>query len=170
MDAADALDLYKSRDASEKLFREDKTFLGNRTMRCQSNEALHAKIFIRFVALIIRNRIHFLLKEQMLKAHQKENYMTVPAAVRELEKIGIVRQTDGEYYRDYAVTATQKSILKAFGLSEINVGKQAVDINEALRSSSNSVNSSMILLIRSSFAIPLLLHYNCILLFLQCKL
>ena len=134
MDAADALDLYKSRDASEKLFREDKTFLGNRTMRCQSNEALHAKIFIRFVALIIRNTIHFLLKEQMLKAHQKENYMTVPAAVRELEKIGIVRQTYGEYYRDYAVTATQKSILKAFGLSEINVGKQAVDINEALRS------------------------------------
>ena len=72
----------------------------------------------------------------MLKAHQKENYMTVPAAVRELEKIEIVRQTEGEYYRDYAVTATQKSILKAFGLSEINVGKQAVDvdINEDLRS------------------------------------
>ena len=127
MNAADALDLYKSRDASEKLFQEDKTFLGNRTMRCQSNEALHAKIFIEFVALIIRNRIHFLLKKQMLKAHQKENYMTVPAAVRELEKIEIVRQTDGEYYRDYAVTATQKSILKAFGLSEINVGKQAIE-------------------------------------------
>lgn len=70
MDAADALTFIKA-DASEKLFREDKTFLGNRTMRCQSNEALHAKIFIRFVALIIRNRIHFLLKEQMLKAHQK---------------------------------------------------------------------------------------------------
>ena len=133
MDAADALDLYKSRNASEKLFREDKTFLGNRTMRCQSNEALHAKIFIEFVALIIRNRIHFLLKEQMLKTHQKENYMTVPAAIRELKKIEIVRQTDGKYYRDYAVTATQKSILKAFGLSEINVGKQAVDINEDLR-------------------------------------
>ena len=128
MDAADALDLYKSRDASEKLFREDKTFLGNRTMRFQSNEALHAKIFIEFVALIIRNRIHFLLKEQMLKAHQKENYMTVPAAVRELEKIEIVRQTDGEYYRDYAVTATQKSILKAFGLSETNVGSRLLKL------------------------------------------
>ena len=58
----------------------------------------------------------------------------MPADVRELEKIEIVRQTDGEYYRDYAVTATQKSILKAFGLSEISVGKQAVDINEDLRS------------------------------------
>lgn len=133
MNAADVLDLYKSRDVSEKLFREDKTFLGNRTMRCQTNEVLHAKIFIEFVALIIRNRIHFLLKEQMMKTHQKENYMTVPAAIRELEKIEIVRQTDGEYYRNYALTTTQKSILKAFDLSEVNVGKQATDINEDLR-------------------------------------
>lgn len=134
MDAAEALDLYKSRDASEKLFREDKTFLGDRTMRCQTNEALHAKIFIEFVALIIRNRMHFLLKEQMLKTHHKENYMTVPAAIRELEKIEIVRQPDREYYLDYSVTATQKSILKAFGLTEANVRKQAVEINDDLKS------------------------------------
>ena len=60
--------------------------------------------------------------------------MTVPAAVRELEKIEIVRQTDGEYYRDYAVTATQKSILKAFDLAEPNVRKQAAGINEDLKS------------------------------------
>ena len=134
MDAAEALDLYKSRDTSEKLFREDKTFLGDRTMRCQTNEALHAKIFIEFVALIIRNRMHFLLKEQMLKIHRKENYMTVPAAIRELEKIEIVRQPDREYYLDYSVTATQKSILKAFGLTEANVRKQAVEINDDLKS------------------------------------
>ena len=60
--------------------------------------------------------------------------MTVPAVIRKLEKLEIVRQTDGEYYQDYALTATQKSILKAFVLSEINVRKQAVDINEDLRS------------------------------------
>ena len=134
MTAADALDLYKSWDASEKLFREDKTFLGDRTMRCQTNEALHAKIFIEFVALIIRNRMHFLLKEQMLKTHHKENYMTVPAAIRELEKIEIVRHIDREYSMDYAVTATQKSILKAFGLAETNVRKQTAGINEDLKS------------------------------------
>ena len=135
MTAADALDLYKSRDASEKLFREDKTFLGNRTMRCQTNEALHAKIFIEFVALIIRNRMHFLLKEQMLKTHHKENYMTVPAAIRELEKIEIVRHIDPEHSMDYAVTATQKSILKAFDLAETNVRRQAAGINEDLKPS-----------------------------------
>lgn len=70
----------------------------------------------------------------MLKTHQKENYMTVPAAVRELEKIEIVRQTDGGYYWDYAVIATQKSILKAFDLAEPNIRKQAAGINEDLKS------------------------------------
>ena len=98
------------------------------------NEALHAKIFIEFVALIIRNRMHFLLKEQMLKTHHKENYMTVPAAIHELEKIEIVRHIDREYSMDYAVTATQKSILKAFDLAEPNVRKQAAGINEDLKS------------------------------------
>ena len=103
-------------------------------MRCQTNEALHAKIFIEFIALIIRNRMHFLLKEQMLKTHHKENYMTVPAAIRELERIESVRHIDHEYSMDYAVTATQKSILKAFDLAETNVRKQAAGINEDLKS------------------------------------
>ena len=60
--------------------------------------------------------------------------MTVPAAIRELEKIEIVCQPDREYYLDYSVTATQKSILKAFGLTEANVRKQAVEINDDLKS------------------------------------
>ena len=44
---------------------------------------------------------------------------TVPAAIRELEKIEMVRQTDGKYRIDHAVTATQKAILKAFGIDVI---------------------------------------------------
>lgn len=75
-----------------------------------------------------------LLKEQMLKTHHRENYMTVPAAIRELEKIEIVQHIDREYSMDYAVTATQKSILKAFDLAETNVRKQAAGINEDLKS------------------------------------
>ena len=68
----------------------------------------------------------------MLKTHHKENYMTVPAAIRELEKI--VRHIDHEYSMDYAVTATQKSILKAFDLAETNIRKQAAGINDDLKS------------------------------------
>jgi transposase len=57
MTAQEALELYKGRDASEKLFRGDKTYLGNQSMRVYSNESMEAKIFVEFVALIIRNRI-----------------------------------------------------------------------------------------------------------------
>ena len=63
MTAADALDLYKSRDASEKLFRGDKSYPGERSMRV--------------------------------------------------------------YRLDYAITATQKDILRAFNLTAINVKKEA---------------------------------------------
>ena len=107
MTAAQALELYKSRDASEKLFRGDKSYLGNKGFRVHTSESVHAKIFIEFVALIIRSRFYTCLKEQMQK-NGKKNYMTVPAAIRELEKIELIRQSDREYRMDYAVTATQK--------------------------------------------------------------
>lgn len=134
MTAEEALDLYKSRDASEKLFRGDKSYLGNRSFRVQSNESLHAKIFIEFVALIVRNRFHRYLKERMMNSEKKHNFMTVPAAIRELEKIEMLRQSDLSYRLDHAVTATQKEILKAFNMTARNVTEQAVAINEDLQS------------------------------------
>ena len=133
MTAEEALCKYKGRDASEKLFRGDKSYLGNRSLRVDSNESMHAKIFIEFVALIIRNRIYMRLKEQMQRSGTHKNYMTVPAAIRELEKIEIIRQPDRNYRLDYAVSASQKEILKAFGLTERNVREQANDINNDLK-------------------------------------
>lgn len=131
MTAAQALELYKSRDASEKLFRGDKSYLGNKSFRVHTSESVHAKIFIEFVALIIRSRFYTCLKEQMQKGGKK-NYMTVPAAIRELEKIELIRQSDRGYRMDYAVTATQKEILKAFNMTAANVRTQAAAINEDL--------------------------------------
>lgn len=131
MTAAQALELYKSRDASEKLFRGDKSYLGNKSFRVHTSESVHAKIFIEFVALIIRSRFYTCLKEQMQK-NGKKNYMTVPAAIRELEKIELIRQSDREYRMDYAVTATQKEILKAFNMTEANIRTQASVMNEDL--------------------------------------
>lgn len=131
MTAAQALEHYKSRDVSEKLFRGDKSYLGNKSFRVHANESVHAKIFIEFVALIIRNRFYSCLKEQMQKSGKK-NYMTVPAAIRELEKIELIRQSDRGYRMDYAVTAVQKEILKAFNMTAANVRTQAAVINEDL--------------------------------------
>lgn len=124
MKAAEALDLYKSRDASEKLFRGDKSYLGERSMRTYHDEPMHSKIFIEFVALIIRNKIYTCLKDRMKELQKKKNYMTVPAALKELDKIEIVRQMDGVYRLDHAITATQKDILQAFNLNATSVKKE----------------------------------------------
>lgn len=62
----------------------------------------------------------------------KKNYMTVPAAIRELEKIESIRQSDHGYRMDYAVKATQKEILKAFNMTAVNARTQAAAINEEL--------------------------------------
>lgn len=71
MTAGEALELYKSRDASEKLFRGDKSYLGNKSLRVQSDEAAGAKILIEFIALIVRCRIYTLLKDEMDKLKKK---------------------------------------------------------------------------------------------------
>lgn len=133
MTAEEALEEYKSRDVSEKLFRGDKSYLGNRSYRVHSTESVENKIFIEFVALIIRNKIYTSLKDQMRMNKKKDNYMTVPAAIKELEKIEMIRLSDGNYRLEHAVTSTQKEILKAFNLTGRNVQEQAIGINEELR-------------------------------------
>lgn len=133
MTAADALTLYKSRDGSEKLFRGDKSYLGERSMRVYHDEPTHSKIFIEFIALIIRNKIYNCLTDRMKEIHKKKNYMTVPAAIKELDKIELIRQPDGVYRLDHAVTATQKDILQAFNLTTSNVKKEAAEIAKQLR-------------------------------------
>ena len=132
MTARDALALYKSRDASEKTFRGDKSYLGAHCERVYSNESVDTKIFIGFVATIIRSRMYTLLKDEMGRMETKQNYMTVPAAIKELEKIELLKGADNEYNLDYAVTATQKAILKAFGLTADSIHKQARAISSDL--------------------------------------
>ncbi len=132
MTAAEALELYKSRDSSEKLFRGDKSYLGERSMRVYQDEPMHSKIFIEFIALIIRNKIYTCLKDRMKEIHKKKNYMTVPAALKELDKIEVIRQADGVYRLDHAVTATQKDILQAFNLTAAGVEKEAKELGKQL--------------------------------------
>ena len=102
-------------------------------MRVYQTEPLHAKIFIEFVSLIIRNKIYTCLKDRMKVIGKKENYMTVPAAIRELNKIELIRQADGIYRLDHAVTATQKEILQAFNLTAADVKKEAAELGTILR-------------------------------------
>lgn len=133
MSAKEALNLYKSRDSSEKLFRGDKSYLGDKSIRVYGDEAAGNKILIEFVALIARNRIYTCLKEKMKSMDKKPNYLTVPAALKELEKIEMVRLTDNVYRLDHAITKTQKTILSAFGIDVPLVKHWAKEISDTLK-------------------------------------
>ena len=133
MSAKEAIELYKSRDTSEKLFRGDKSYLGNKSIRVYSEESERAKIFVEFVAMILRCKMYIKLKEEMKKLEKKPNYMTVPAALKELEKIEMVRQLDNVYRLDHAVTANQKTILNAFGLDANHIKYYASELSKELK-------------------------------------
>ena len=140
MTASQALIQYKGRDISEKLFRSDKTFLGSRSERVQSSQSMSSKIFIEFVALIVRNRVYNLLKEQMIRMDARQKFLTVPAAIRELEKIEMVRRNGGSYKLDHAVTKTQKTILSSFGLGADDISDSAEEISKLLAASQSLMN------------------------------
>jgi len=140
MTAQEALELYKSRDASEKLFKADKTFLGNRSARVYTEESLGGKILIEFVALIIRNRIYTKIKDTLQEMDNRPNFMNVPAALKELEKIEMVRHSDGVYRLDHAVTENQKAILKAFGMDAAYVKNKAREISERLKPGNSTID------------------------------
>lgn len=64
---------------------------------------------------------------------KRPNYMTVPAAMKELEKIVMIRQLDGVYRLDHAVTAHQKTILEAVGLNDASVKNTAFEISKVIK-------------------------------------
>ena len=89
--------------------------------------------YFGFLALIIRCRIYTALKEKAKELAKKPNYLTVPAAIGELEKIEMTRQLDKVYRLDHAVTKTQKVILSAFGMDWNHVKYRAENISKILK-------------------------------------
>lgn len=132
MTAGEALTLYKSRDAQEKLFRGDKSFTSGKAYRVHSEGSLEAKIFIEFIVMIIRNRIYLSLLDEEERNGTDLNYMNVTAALRQLEKIQMVRERRSQYHLDSALTKIQKNILKAFGLNQGNVKDLIRELNKRI--------------------------------------
>ena len=70
----------------------------------------------------------------------RQKFMTVPAAIRELEKIEMVRRNSGSYKLDHAITKTQKIIISSFGLDETNIKESAEKISKLLATSQSIVS------------------------------
>lgn len=58
--------------------------------------------------------------------------MNVNAAIKELEKIEMVKQSDQIYRLSHALTKTQKTILKAFDMDARTIKKEVNEISKLL--------------------------------------
>ena len=125
MTAEEALAKYRNRDTTEKQFLTEMSFLGGNTWRVHSDEALESKQLTSFVALIVRNELFKSLGPLRKKDKKK---FTVPAALRDLERLIVTKNENGSYVMRYALTASQKSILKAIGMDEDDVKKEVGEL------------------------------------------
>lgn len=84
MDAGEALLAYSKRDCVEKLFMALKSFLGMNKIGSQTDEGIHAKTLIWFVAAILHSLIF--TRTNDLRTTDRKSY-TVPSVIDLLEEI-----------------------------------------------------------------------------------
>lgn len=129
MGAGEALEKYRDRDTVEKLFRSLKSELDFDKFRVHGDASMESKIFITFLANIVRNEIFTKTKE--IRNKNKKDY-TVPGIIHEMNKIEITKDSKNEYIRRYGLNRKQKEILKQFGITDDNVKKYVKEINEKI--------------------------------------
>ena len=115
MSTSKALDIYRGRDNIEKMFRSLKSGIDFNKARVHTTESLKSKVFVTFIAMIVRNELF--QKAEVLRKKNRKAY-TVPGMISELENIECTRNSVGKYRRKYALTAKQKLRLKQFDMDE----------------------------------------------------
>lgn len=130
MTCGEALDIYRDRDSVEKLFMILKSEMDMEKFKVQSDASLRAKFHIAFIASIIRNEIYKVSKQLKNNTKDKKSY-TIPAIIKELDKIECTRDVSDVYQRRYSLTAKQKKILEQFGIKESDINKEVDNINKS---------------------------------------
>jgi transposase len=129
MTALEAIDIYRKRDSVEKIFRMLKTSLEYDTFRVHSQSSLESKTYAMFVAGIVRNYLFQGLKSIKESNGDKKNF-TVPAAINELEKVVVVKNSKNSFVRRYGLTAKQKKIFGQFGITETYINGVTESVNK----------------------------------------
>jgi hypothetical protein len=93
---------------------------------------LRSKLFIEFLALIIRSRFYACISDHVHATRTRRNYLNVVSVIKELEKIELIRIGDGVYRLDHAITARQKEILSIFAMSDDDMKAECQSISREL--------------------------------------
>ena len=126
MTCAEASDKYSKRDCVEKVFQALKSSLGMDKYGVGSDDSIHGKALIWFVASIL----HALMFEQTktLRTNNKKDY-TLPAIIDQLDMIPADKDlSTGKYSRRYAPTKKQTAILKSFGMTYTDIDNVIADV------------------------------------------
>jgi len=109
-DPTKAIFIYRSKDVVEKGFQAMKTQLDLRRLRVHSDIGMQNKVFVCFIALIIRCRIHRTMLENGL--YMK---MTMTKLILTLEKLKVQYISGNRIL--FPLTKEQKQIFDAFGIA-----------------------------------------------------
>ena len=114
MSLLEALEAYSKRDCVEKVFRALKSFLGMDKLGVDSDDSIHAKTLIWFVAAILHSLVFN--KTSKLRLNDRKSY-TVRAVIDLLEEISADKDLNsGVYSRRYKPIKKQNNILESLGL------------------------------------------------------
>ena len=126
MTATEASQRYSKRDCVEKVFQALKSALGMDKYGVGSDDSIHGKSLIWFVASILHAVVFD--KTSALRVNNKKDF-TLPAIIDQLDMIPADKDlSTGKYTRRYAPTRKQTSILNAFGMTYEDIDQMIADI------------------------------------------
>jgi transposase len=111
LSSADVLKIYREKDVIEKNFEQFKNRLDFKRMRTHWNSTTEGKMFVGFIALILRT---YMLRK--IKNDQNTKRMTFDKALIELKKLKVLTLTDSSEVL-LPLTKMQKTILSALSVS-----------------------------------------------------
>ena len=126
MSALDARMAYAKRDCVEKMFRALKSSLGMDKLGVFSDQSIHGKSLIWFIAAILHSLIFQRLSN--LRTNDRKHY-TVPASVDLIDEITADRSLDpGCYERRYKLIKRQIDILSSCGIEQSKIDSIIADL------------------------------------------
>ncbi|MCX6697088.1 MAG: IS1634 family transposase [Methanoregula sp.] len=110
LDWMTCITLYRQRDAIEKCFMTMKKYLDTLPLNAQKDETVKGFLFVSFLGMILRTKIHLLMNENGLAKQ-----FSVDSMLLELEKIKKFQFVNGDIMVS-AVSKKNRTILETFNL------------------------------------------------------
>lgn len=125
------LNIYRNRDSVEKLFRALKSSFEFDHTGVHYKSSLESKVFITFIASIIRNEIF--RKSLVLDTKERKRF-TVPIILKTLSEVEATLNTNDNYFRKYALTKDQRKLLGIYDIKEKDIDEYIQVFNNKLAS------------------------------------